>query len=265
MLKITHRRIGILAISLFMLVVVPVGQAGEIAVKDGQTIAFLGDSITASGWINPTGYVKLTVAGLEANGIRVNAIPAGISGNRSDQMSERLKQDVLNKKPDWMILSCGVNDVWHGSKGVPLAQYKINITAIVDRCQATGVKVVILTATVIGEDLDNDFNKQLVDYNEFLRSLAREKKCLLADLSTVFQKRIKASHMPGSVLTTDGVHMNPEGDKAMALGILQAFGLKIKQIKKAQEMWTNIRAGIDLHSVFVGFASHAPEATRAGR
>ena len=73
-----------------------------------------------------------------------------------------------------MTLSCGVNDVWHGKRGVPLDQYKTNITDIVDKCQAAGVRVMILTATMIREDPAGDLNRQLAPYNEFLRELAEE-------------------------------------------------------------------------------------------
>lgn len=164
----------------------------EIAVKDGQKVAFMGDSITQGGWGSPGGYVKLIVAGLEANGVKVAPVPAGISGHKSNQMLERLKRDVLDKKPDWMTLSCGVNDVWHGARGVPLDQYKANITKIADECAAAGVKVIVLTATVIGEELENDNNNKLRPYNEFLRGLARERKLPLADLFGQFETAIKA-------------------------------------------------------------------------
>ena len=247
MIGTVHRYLGILAFSLLVLCGISGRQASEIAVKDGQTIALVGDSITDDGWNNPTGYVKLTVAGLKANGIRVASIPAGIRGDTSDQMLERLKRDVLDKKPGWMILSSGVND----ARGVPLARYKTNITAIVDRCKAAGVKVVILTATVIGEDLDNEDNKKLALYNEFLRSLAKEKKCLLADLNAMFHERIKASRKPGHLLTSDGIHMNPAGDKVMAMGILRAFGLNIAQIGKAEETWMTIRGDVNRRAVFM--------------
>lgn len=92
----------------------------EIAVKSGEKIAFLGDSITAGGWSSPAGYVRLVIAGLAANGVTAEAVPAGISGHKSNQMLARLEKDVLSKKPQWMTLSCGVNDVWHGPNGVPL-------------------------------------------------------------------------------------------------------------------------------------------------
>jgi hypothetical protein len=54
----------------------------------------------------------------------------------------------------------------------------------------------------------------------------------------MFQERIKAANMPEKkVLTSDGVHMNPEGDRVMAEGVLKAFGLDDAQIKKAKEAW----------------------------
>jgi len=97
MTKITRHCIIIIIIGVLMLGEASSEQAGEIAVKDGQTIAFLGDSITANGWIKLSGYVNLAIAGLKANGITVTVIPAGKGGNRSDQMHERLKRDVLDR------------------------------------------------------------------------------------------------------------------------------------------------------------------------
>ncbi|MBI5819546.1 MAG: hypothetical protein HZA88_11220 [Verrucomicrobia bacterium] len=245
--------------------------AADIAIKNGQKLAFLGDSITAAGWGNPGGYSKLVIAGLAANGMKIEGIGAGISGHKSNQMLERLDRDVLSKTPDWMTLSCGVNDVWHGDKGVPLddaraaagkyelrpgepakGTYKANITAIVDKAQAAGVKVMILTATVIGEEIDNDNNKKLAPYNNFLRTLATEKKCLLADLNTTFQQQIKAggSGKPGRMLTSDGVHMNPDGDQLMAATILRVFGFDNAQIAKAQQAWLDVPGGANLRVNF---------------
>lgn len=213
-------------------------QAGDIAVKDGEKIAFMGDSITQGG-AKPGGYVRLVISGLEAAGVKTTAIPAGISGHKSNQMLARLDKHVLSKKPDWMTLSCGVNDVWHGKRGVLLPEYKKNITDIVDQCQAAGIKVMILTSTMIKEDANNDLNKKLKPYNDFLKELAKEKKCLLADLNADMQAIIDASEdkKGGKLLTRDGVHMNPDGNKMMAVGVLKAFGLDEDQIKKAQASW----------------------------
>ena len=213
-------------------------RAEELPVKNGQKIAFMGDSITEAG-AGPEGYVTLVIRGLEANGVKAAALPAGISGHKSDQMLERLERDVLSKKPDWMTLSCGVNDVWHGANGVPLEDYRKNITKIVEKCKAAGIKVVILTSTMIGEDQPNANNRKLAAYNDFLRTLAREKKCLLADLNADMQAALAkaGSDRKGNLLTSDGVHMNPAGNQMMATGVLKAFGLTAAQLQKAQQSW----------------------------
>jgi lysophospholipase L1-like esterase len=239
------------ALILALVLVAAPGRAQGIAVKDGQKIAFLGDSITEFGVHWPSGYVRLVISGLEANGIKAIAIPAGISGNKSNDMLGRLQRDVIDKKPDWMTLSCGVNDVWHGQGGVPLDQYKRNITAIVQQAQAAGVKVMILTSTMIGEEAGNANNQKLVAYNDFLRSLAAEKKCLLADLSGDMQAAVKeagggAGSKKGNVLTVDGVHMLPQGNRVMASGILKQFGLSPQQLQTAQTAWLDIPKACDL-------------------
>lgn len=232
----------------------------EIAVKSGEKIAFLGDSITQGGWGNPAGYVRLVIAGLEANGIKAEPVPAGISGHKSDQMLARLDKDVLSKKPQWMTLSCGVNDVWHGPRGVPLndamaksgtydekaasrGTYQKNITAIIDQATAAGVKPVMLTATVIHEDLASKENGLLAPYNDFLRQLAKEKQLPMADLFAMFEERLKAENKPNAkVLTSDGVHMNTEGNKLMAIGVLKAFGLSEAELDKAKAVWPALEA-----------------------
>ena len=71
---------------------VPIARA-DIQVKDGDRVAFLGDSITAQGAKAPLGYVRLVESGLAANGVAITVIPAGISGHKSNQMLARLKTD----------------------------------------------------------------------------------------------------------------------------------------------------------------------------
>ena len=230
----------------------------EIPVKTGEKVAFLGDSITQFGQDanNPGGYVNLIAKGLEANGVKIEVIGAGISGHTSIDMLKRLENDVLSKKPQWMTLSCGVNDVWHGANGVPLEDYKKNITEIVDKAQAAGVKVVILTSTMIGENQAEANNQKLVGYNEFLHSLAAEKKCLLADLNAAMQAAVTAGaeaakKQPKSAinnLTIDGVHMAFAGNEMMALGVLEGLGLNKSEITKARVAWLDMPNTVTLTS-----------------
>jgi lysophospholipase L1-like esterase len=234
--------------------------ASSLAVKNGDTIAFMGDSITAGG-VRKDGYVTLVMEALKKEGLDVSSVPAGISGNKSNDMLARLDKDVISKKPQWMTLSCGVNDVWHFKlrlgkrtfQGVPLEDYKKNITAIIDQAQAAKIKVMILTATMIGEDPERELNKNLIPYNAFLREIAKEKNCPLADLSKDMQEALKKipdvkgkAKMFGepqykrdiaNKLTSDGCHMNKLGNIMMAKGILRAFGLSEEKIAATEKTW----------------------------
>jgi lysophospholipase L1-like esterase len=221
----------------------PLLHAGEILVKKGETIAFLGDSITAGGAAGPGGYVRLVASGLAAHGVEITVIPAGVSGHKSNQMLARLDKDVLSKKPTWMTLSCGVNDVWHGDKGVPLEAYKKNITEILDKCKEAGVKVVVLTATQIKLPLTSAENVKLADYNAFLREIAKARNLPLADLNAAMaaeQAALEKAGIKQRTLTTDGVHMNLYGNLMMAKGVLGAFGLDDRQLTVAQNKWKEI-------------------------
>jgi lysophospholipase L1-like esterase len=214
-------------------------RADDLLVTNGQKIAFLGDSITAAGWDQAGGYVKLVISGLKEVGVTAVPIPAGVGGNTSRDMIARFDSDVLAKQPDWLTISCGVNDVWHGDGGVDLETYKKNITSMVDQALAKNIKVMILTSTPIGEQ-DNGNNQKLIGYNDFLRQLARDRKLPLADLNADIQAALRKNPSKGNGelrFTVDGVHMNSEGNTIMARGILKAFGVSDDNLSKIDDAW----------------------------
>lgn len=218
----------------------------ELKIKNGESLAFLGDSITQQGWTNPYGYLHLVGTALKSKGVEIKIIPAGISGHKSTNMNARMERDVVKKNPVWMTLSCGVNDVWHGAHGVSLDRYKKEITSILDKADEAGIKVIILTATMIKEDAQNELNKKLIPYNEFLRQTAKERKYLLADLNADMQKIVAESKAKnpkyrGNFLTSDGVHMAGAGNEMMARGILKQFGMTDAELDKVkEEVWKKI-------------------------
>ncbi len=211
--------------------------ANEIPVKNGDKIAFLGDSITQGGNSKPGGFIHLVIDGLKRAGVEAVPLCAGFSGYKSNGMLARVDKAVIEKKPQWMLLSCGVNDVWHGANGVPLEDYKKNITALCDKVEKAGIKIMILTATMIQEDPAHKLNQQLAPYNEFLRQFAKERNYLLADLNDRMQKSVAQKTTRGNKLTSDGVHMNPKGNQMMAEGILLAFGVPAEKVAGYPAIW----------------------------
>ncbi len=196
----------------------------------GDAIAFLGDSITQFGTEKPDGYVNLVLRGLAAGGANCTLVPAGVSGETSRQMLARLERDVLAKRPKWMFLSCGVNDAPNGyedyrkNPGIPLAEYKKNVEAILDRAHAAGIGAIVLEPTPVVEE-PHLANVNERPYVEALRQIARARKLPIVPLNQVFAERCRSKPNPFvRELTVDGTHMSPAGNRLMADVILATLG-----------------------------------------
>ncbi len=211
---------------------------GSVEFRSGDKVAFLGDSITEwgatnrDGSVNPTGYVNLVLAAIRAKGANVEGIYAGVAGNMSVQMLQRFDHDILSRKPDWMFLSCGVNDAPNGyeddrkNPGIPLEDFKQNITELLDRARAHGFQVIVMTATPVVEEPEHQANANLVPYNAFLRDIAAARSLPLVDQNAAFHKYIDGKRDKAvRELTVDGTHMSEIGNKLMAETILAALGL----------------------------------------
>lgn len=221
------------------------------ALRNVHRIVTMGDSITQGGE-GPAGYVGLLRNTLKAlyPDQNIEVINAGISGHKATDMQARFQRDVIDKKPDLVTISVGVNDVWHAYRdfqnrmdhpkgdtgnGVPLPLYREKLTAMIDATIAAGAKPVLLTPTLIYENLESVENTRLLDYIAAMRDIARLKKCLFIDLNTPFRKIIAAYHTHAgtghNLLTTDGVHMNADGNRVMAFTILRGLGVMDRNLQ----------------------------------
>jgi len=70
-----------------------------------KKIIFFGDSITQAG-VKPGGYVDLIKKALDSS--KYEVIGAGIGGNKVYDLYLRMEDDVLNKKPDVVVIYIGV-------------------------------------------------------------------------------------------------------------------------------------------------------------
>lgn len=191
---------------------------------DGQTIVFLGDSITEA----QGGYVDVVqgMIGAIAPQYRIKYINSGIGGNKVDDMLARIDGDVIAHDPDLITVSVGINDVWQGVNGTPLPLFKERYEELITKLeQMTVAKLVLFTTTVIMEDLDSEGNRRLAEYNDFIRQTAKKHKALMVPMNEEFHKAISAWQKvgDGQRFTTDGVHMNLTGNCLMALTLLKAW------------------------------------------
>ncbi|RZK82322.1 MAG: G-D-S-L family lipolytic protein [Pedobacter sp.] len=186
-----------------------------------KKIIFFGDSITQAG-VQPGGYVDLIKKALDP--AKYEVIGAGIGGNKVYDLYLRMEEDVLNKKPDLVVIYIGVNDVWHKASSRTGTDYDKFIKfyqALINKIQANGAKVVLCTPAVIGEKKNNanDMDADLDKYSEAIRTIAAKNNLPLCDLRTIF-KAYASENNPDDkdrgILTSDRVHLNTLGNQTLA-------------------------------------------------
>ena len=197
----------------------------------GTRIVFLGDSITEAG-AGPHGYVTLARQALAAAtpAAPPEVIGAGISGNRVPDLLARLDRDVLARKPDVVVVYIGINDVWHSQngRGTPKGEFEKGLRTLVDKIRGIGGKAVLCTPTVIGEKKagTNPLDSMLDEYADVTRGVAADMKAPLIDLRKACAAHL-AEHNEADakegILTTDGVHLTPAGDKFLAAQMVEGL------------------------------------------
>ena len=205
--------------------------AAETALKKGERIVFLGDSITEGG-AGPGGYVALVKEQLAKShpDLGIEVIGAGISGNRVPDLEARLDRDVIEKRPTLVVIYIGINDVWHSlmGRGTSKADYEQGLRRIIKRIQDAGASVTLCTPSVIGEKTDgsNPLDSMLDEYSQISRRVAAQAHARLLDLRKQFLAHLKANNKENAernVLTGDGVHLNGAGNHFVAERVLEAL------------------------------------------
>jgi lysophospholipase L1-like esterase len=88
--------------------------------------------------------------------------------------------------------------------------------------------VVLASPTLVHEDLSRPENVRLAAYVEAGREEAAALGWGFIDLNTAFRALVAAwrQHvaLPATLLTTDGVHLNPAGNRLMASLVLRGLG-----------------------------------------
>ncbi|GGL42951.1 SGNH/GDSL hydrolase family protein [Nocardia jinanensis] len=99
-------------------------------------------------------------------------VNAGVNGDTSADLLDRLDTDVLHCRPDAVIVLVGTNDV---RDDVPLDNYRDNLTAIVDRVRTAGTAhVALMSLPLLGEDPDDEINRRLAGYNRVITETAAD-------------------------------------------------------------------------------------------
>lgn len=201
--------------------------------QDGKKkIVFFGDSITELG-VKKGGYINLLNQRIANNGqtSQFELIGAGIGGNKIYDLFLRLEKDVLNKEPNVVVIWVGVNDVWHKSMmgtGTDYDKFGLFYDAVVQKVQAKGASVVLVTPAAIGEryDQSNPQDGELNLYSNWIRKYAKEKQIALVDCRKLFldySAKNNPKNVDKGILTYDRVHLNDAGNQLVTDAVWEAI------------------------------------------
>ena len=197
-------------------------------------IVFLGDSITQQAEDFEDGFISLIRQNLVQD--KFELVGKGIGGNKVSDLLTRYKSDVIDLNPDIVFIYIGINDVWHKydfGTGSDIDLYEKGLRTIISDIKSLGSKIVLCTPTVIGENtgdfvLGNQFkdvetmekmNGDLDTFSEVVRKLSNEYGTELLDLRKIFMDYLAENNInndAAGILTTDGVHLNKQGNKLIA-------------------------------------------------
>jgi lysophospholipase L1-like esterase len=190
-----------------------------------KKVIFFGDSITQAG-VMPKGYITLMGEMLDKQGLKskFELVGAGISGNKVYDLYLRLEDDVLNKKPDIVLIYIGVNDVWHkatSGTGTDIDKFEKFYQALINKMKANNIKVILCTPAAIGErtDASNQQDGDMNQYSKVIRNLATKNSLDLCDLRKEFADyslKNNPENKEKGILTSDRVHLNDLGNQFVA-------------------------------------------------
>ena len=201
-------------------------------------ILFQGDSITDAGRARDNdvnvgrGYPLMVKAslGFEAPG-RYEFVNRGISGNRIVDVYARIKNDIINLKPDVMSILIGVNDVWHefaeSPNGVSADKYYKIYDMLIEEVKNAlpDIKIMIMEPFVLKacatEEKWDCFNSEVKKRAEMAKKIAQKYNLPFISLQDGFDKLSK--NIEESYWLADGVHPTAMGHEYIKNEWIKAF------------------------------------------
>jgi len=223
-------------------------------VSEKEVIAFFGDSITQAG-ARPGGYCKLIGEAIanEKPELGVEIVYAGISGNKVPDLERRLDRDLLSKQPTIVFIYIGINDVWHSTrgKGTPKTLFDTGLRRLIKGISESGASVVLCTPSVIGEkkEGENPLDEMLEEYSDMSRKVASDTGVTLCDLRKSFLDYLKANNPENKrsgILTSDGVHLNIDGNRFVAALASEAIAEALQKSEAVTRSAKSLFNGKDL-------------------
>ncbi|QDU64835.1 GDSL-like Lipase/Acylhydrolase [Planctomycetes bacterium Pan216] len=220
------------------------------ALKDGETIVFVGDSITQGGdYIGMVeDYLVTRFPDQKFRVINTGLSSETVSGTTEPDhdpprpcLHDRFDRDVAPLKPDVMIACYGMNDGnYHPFSEERFLKYQAGVRRLIDRAEELGARLIILTPPPYdpyrrklsdAEVVHYGYKFPAVDYDDVLERYGhwliglRGEGYTVGDVGTTMRDHLarQRAKKVSYTLARDGVHPQATGHWLMAQALLQAL------------------------------------------
>ena len=185
-------------------------------------IVFLGDSITDAGRDKRNfhdmgnGYPKFAVEHIRGAfpDVDFEFINMGISGNRTDQLFDRLYPDCIAFDPDIVSVLIGINDIWGRHKHLIETSYEqitANYRSILQGLKnRTNAKIIVFAPFLLDAEDKEPWRGEVEELVSIVRALADEYADVYVPLDEYFAEALRTQPEP-QYYAADGVHPNDNG------------------------------------------------------
>ena len=212
---------------------------------DGDTVCFIGDSITHHGLFHK---IVADVWTLRRPDCRVRWVNCGISGDSAGGALGRFDRDVAPHQPTHAFVLFGMNDGNRGlyerrlagtegnatARAKAIESHVANMAALVARLREIGTREMFLISPTVYDQYtrfeadDNlcGYDDALAEMGEAARDLAKSTGASFIDLHAAFLAAVQAEATVGKAtyVGADRVHPPSAGHLLMAITILEALG-----------------------------------------
>ena len=211
-----------------------------LKVKNGQTLLFIGDSITDCGRRMAerplgNGYVKLVadLCVIREPNKRIRILNKGIGGDRVTGLRQRWSDDVLRNEPDWLSIKIGINDLHSHLRGgyadvVPPDLFEECYEEILRRTKESLPRCKILLVSpffISTERAAGTWRREVLDllpaYLNVVKRMSRRHRTAFLDTHALFQKLL--GHREADTFCPEPVHPNATGHLALAEAVYAAL------------------------------------------
>ena len=160
-------------------------------------------------------------------------INAGIGGNNTIDLLNRIDMDVLSKHPDIVVVMVGTNDMLNSNKMLSYKDYSTNLRLVTQKLKKSGMEVILISpppvdSVFLFERHDRELfiespNAKLDSISHINREIAFENNAYFIDLFEIFRNLNIPEHNedlfirnPKNSGIRDGVHPTEKGLRLIA-------------------------------------------------